>query len=410
MGKGTPIQWSDDTANPAMGCSGCELWNEITKTCYAGQLHIMRRNHPGFAKKFEIPELFPGRMVKAAQWADLKGKPRPDKPWLDGRPRLIFVSDMGDALSEGEVLDAEKRSLPDGVPFDYLRAEIIDVVVSPAGLRHRWLWLTKRPKRMAQFSEWLKKEHGIDWPLNLWAGTSITTNGTLPRVEDLLRVGGPGTIRFVSVEPLWEEVSLTPYLAKPGGLAWVLCGGESKQGDDPHEFKLEWARLLRDECAASGVPFFLKQVGNFATESGVPLDLKDGHGGDWNEWAPDLRVRQVPLAPAGAPVAGPPETTTAPKNGDVWSAERVREWSDNATAQARSAIRHLLAEPDGLSTHELNKRAAAASGGAIVGGVMAWATRQGLPSPLVRSRRAGQMVYRFASAEIRELFAEVLEL
>src|SRR3712207_7534850 len=43
---------------------------------------------------------FPGRMAEAALWSDLTGTDRPDKPWLNGMPRLIFISDMGDALSE----------------------------------------------------------------------------------------------------------------------------------------------------------------------------------------------------------------------------------------------------------------------------------------------------------------------
>lgn len=49
---------------------------------------------------------------------------------------------MGDALSQD-------------VPFDYLKQEIVDVAVSDDGSRHVWLWLTKRPRLMAEFSDWL---------------------------------------------------------------------------------------------------------------------------------------------------------------------------------------------------------------------------------------------------------------
>src|SRR5437667_9313219 len=102
MSEKTKIQWCDSTANPTMGCDGCELWNPKTgvRTCYAGMLHTRWPNHRGFAKDFLVPEMFPGRMEKAAAWPDLNGKDRPGSPWLDGLPRLIFISDMGDSLSK----------------------------------------------------------------------------------------------------------------------------------------------------------------------------------------------------------------------------------------------------------------------------------------------------------------------
>ena len=54
----------------------------------------------GYARNFDRPELHEGRIEKAAKWPVLNGKARMDKPWLDGLPRVIFISDMGDALVE----------------------------------------------------------------------------------------------------------------------------------------------------------------------------------------------------------------------------------------------------------------------------------------------------------------------
>jgi protein gp37 len=59
------------------------------------------------------------------------------------------------------------------VPFYYLQAEVIANATTPQGRRHRWLWLTKRPDRMAKFSNWLSRLK-ISWPTNLWAGTIVT--------------------------------------------------------------------------------------------------------------------------------------------------------------------------------------------------------------------------------------------
>lgn len=125
MSKVTDIQWCDSTVNPVMGCSGCELWNNDRHTCYAGQLHVRWPRHPGFSTDFLTPKLFPGRMADAARWSDLSGCKRPGKPWLDGLPRLIFVSDMGDSLSEKSAIDNEDEPVEGGaVPFSFLKAEI----------------------------------------------------------------------------------------------------------------------------------------------------------------------------------------------------------------------------------------------------------------------------------------------
>jgi protein gp37 len=281
MGKDSSIGWCDDTVNPAMGCDGCELWIRGAGSCYAAHLHATRgKSNKGFAPTFEQVTLFAGRTAKAARFADLRGTPRPEKPWLDGAPRMIFVSDMGDALSRA-------------VPFDYLKREIVDVITSEDGRRHVWLWLTKRTNRMAEFAASLR-EQGIEWPENLWPGTTITSQATIARARSLLRVGDERTTRFLSVEPQLDEIDFGELLAR---YQWVIQGGES--GKDARPFDIAWARKLRDECQGAGVAFFLKQLGAAPTENGRPLKLKDSHAGDWAEWPEDLRVREVPAALRG---------------------------------------------------------------------------------------------------------------
>ena len=296
----SPIQWCDGTVNPVMGCSGCELWDRddpAKKRCYAGVLHERRgRSNSGYSPQFETTKVFPGRMEKASRWRDLAGCEHPGKPWLNEARRMIFVSDMGDALSEGQTFGTGLEVLPErGVPFQFLKTEIIDVVTSERGQRHVWMWLTKRPRRMAKFATWLAAQ-GIAWPENLWVGTSITTRKTLHRIRELANVGNDQTTRFISVEPLFEEVSLANYFAELAGSWWVIIGGESKQSKlaEAHEFKLEWVRKLAAECKNANVPFFIKQLGRNPTCCGEHLRLKDAHGGDWSEWPIDLRVREIP--------------------------------------------------------------------------------------------------------------------
>ena len=276
MAKDTAIQWCDSTCNPSMGCDGCELWDKHRHTCYAGTLHETRgKKNKGFAPSFDKVTPFPGRMVEAAGWPDLRGAARPDKPWLDGSPRTIFVSDMGDSLSQA-------------ISFDYLRKEVVEVAESERGQRHTWQWLTKRPQRMAEFSAWLKGQ-GRQWPVNLWVGTSITSASSLARVAKLLCVGDETTTRFLSVEPQVEAVDLGEHLRQ---LDWIIQGGES--GRDARPFDLVWARTLLGQCRQVGVPYFLKQVGAVVHDQGQPITLRDSHGGDWSEWPEDLRVREIP--------------------------------------------------------------------------------------------------------------------
>lgn len=45
------------------------------------------------------------------------------------------------------------------------------------------------------------------------------------------------------------------------GIDWVICGGESGPGARP--MHADWARSLRDQCAAAGVPFLFKQWGEW---------------------------------------------------------------------------------------------------------------------------------------------------
>jgi protein gp37 len=275
MSQKTKIQWCDSTVNPTMGCDGCEIWGPQRKTCYAGTLHVrFGGSTPGYAPTFEDVTLYPGRMAEAAAWPDLCGKPRSDKPWLDGLPRSIFISDMSDALSAV-------------VPFEFLRDEVMAQVSSERGRRHRWLWLTKRPDRMAKFGGWLQKQD-IAWPPNLWAGTSVTSQATATRIDHLLRVGDAYTMRFLSVEPQVEPVDLTPWLSR---IDWILQGGESGRGARP--FDLSWADAMIAACRANGVALFIKQLGSHVTLNGDRVRFRDNHAGDWSEWPERLRVREM---------------------------------------------------------------------------------------------------------------------
>jgi len=268
--------------------------------CYAGRLHLVRGGNKGYAPAFETVTEFAAKCHDLARATDLKGKPRIGrsrktksgkvippihKTWLNGLPRLIFVSDMGDALSKDPKRNHEPDT-EDNYNFAFLKREIIDVAQSIKGSRHVWLWLTKRPGKMAHFSNQLHR-HNVEWPDNLVAMTSVTSRSTVNRVEKLKKVRSK--YKGVSVEPLWESINLNLE-----GIDWCIVGGES--GPSAKPFDLGWARSIRDDCAKTGTALFVKQLGKCPVENGQPLDLSDSHGGNWDEWPKDLQLRGIPEA------------------------------------------------------------------------------------------------------------------
>jgi protein gp37 len=141
------------------------------------------------------------------------------------------------------------------------------------------------PWRMAKFGEWLNKEHQLGWPDNLVAMTSVTKEGTVARARQLLEV--PARFRGLSVEPLWEDVTLPPE-----GIDWCIVGGQSGKGSKP--FDVAWIKSLHDQCKKSGMAFFVKLLGARPMSEDKPIDLQHEHGGDWNEWSPEYRIREFP--------------------------------------------------------------------------------------------------------------------
>ncbi len=256
-------------------------------TCYAAVQHLNKgqsldkeeyKGQPGYAPIFESVTQFPGRAAETAKLKDLLGCCEGRSTWKAGLPRLVFVSDMGDALSGlGQ--------------FPFLKQDLVPAITSEEGKRHLWLWLTKRPARMAEFSEQIG---GL--PENVCAMTTLTSadSENLKRLADLKKV--QAHMRGLSIEPLWERID--PKKLDLKGIDWVIVGGESGSGlNYTRPFALEWAEELRDHCRKKRVAFFMKQLGRNPTRNGEVFKLRDKHGGNWDEWPDEpLKVREFPKA------------------------------------------------------------------------------------------------------------------
>lgn len=118
------------------------------------------------------------------------------------------------------------------------------------------------------------------WP-NVWIGATICNqtefDRDVPKLRDM-----PAAVRFLSIEPMLSPIYCGDAFDEEGresggpagwiqtrerGIDWVICGGES--GPNARPMHPGWARSLRDQCAAAGVPFLFKQNGEWASVSEV---------------------------------------------------------------------------------------------------------------------------------------------
>ena len=238
----TGIEWTDDTWNPIAGCSvlspGCT-------NCYAmreagGRLRSSKK----FAGLTQPSKAGPVWTGEVRLW-----QPALDQPlrWL--KPRRIFVNSMSDLFHE---------ALPHGT----IRRVFEAMRDAP---QHTYQILTKRAARMRDFMQWWVMQHVEQPPANWWLGVSVEEQ---PRAEERIPplLETPAAVRWVSAEPLLGRVDLSYWLSpnrlidRPG-LDWVICGGES--GPRARPMHPDWARSLRDQCLAAGVPFLFKQWGEW---------------------------------------------------------------------------------------------------------------------------------------------------
>jgi protein gp37 len=276
--ENTNIEWCDHTFNPWQGCQkispGCA-------NCYAEANNA--RWNGGTA-----PNWGPGAprlRTSTAYWRQpivwdrnaaetAAGLPEGTAPH---RPR-IFCASLADWLD-------------DAVPVRW-RLDLLDIIRRTPHLD--WLLLTKRPQnfvplltmarheamtlsqtndtvlapRMATTAEWIHEWlHEIAVPANIWIGTSVEDQLRADeRAPALLNI--PAKVRFLSCEPLLGPVNLEREF-RDGGIHWVIAGGESGRSARP--MHPDWARGLRDNCTAAGVPFLFKQWGEFG-----PAPIGDG--------------------------------------------------------------------------------------------------------------------------------------
>lgn len=294
MSAESKIEWTDATWNPVRGCLRV---SEGCRNCYAeivaARLSGPGQPYEGFANRDNPKSKWTGKvaLIESALTLPLNWK----------KPKRIFVNSMSDLFHE---------SLPD---------EAIDKVFAVMALapQHTFQILTKRPERMMAYLSALRTLSGVAdavqpmrkdnravgplphldggerwWPLsNVWLGVSVEDQAAADsRIPHLLAT--PAAVRFLSCEPLLGPLHLRNFLVRGDdclrhvdpmaaallamgeengsawvrqAIDWVIVGGES--GRHVRPMHPDWARSLRDQCAAAGVPLFFKQWGSWAWAS-----------------------------------------------------------------------------------------------------------------------------------------------
>jgi protein gp37 len=304
MSDNSKIEWTDASWNPTTGCTkvspGCDH-------CYAETFAERWRGTPGhyYERGFDV-QLRLDKLDQPLRWK---------------KPRRIFVNSMSDLFHD---------DIPDDFIADVFATMALaerhtfQVLTKRHGrmrsLLNSWQFKVEVQRRAILIADrrnlnTISAAHATDpvgGPLrNVWLGVSVE-NQQWADIRIPALINTPAAVRWVSAEPLLGAMDLSRWLTdpyfnpsyrvarcgqqsshaphvmdygpdeprncpgtsgrvySPRHLNWVVVGGESGPGARP--MYPDWARSLRDQCTASGVPFFYKQAGQYTAAWGQPLD------------------------------------------------------------------------------------------------------------------------------------------
>ena len=299
LAKDTKIEWATHTFNPWEGCQkvgpGCDnCYAESRNARFAGGLAV--NWGPGA----------PRRRTSATNWR---------KPLAWNAAHEAFFAEHGHrqrvfCASLADWLDKE-------VAIEWL-VDLLDLIRTTPALD--WLLLTKRigiaNARLKEaglhcvsvgrndLAFWIMSWFDGRPPKNIWLGVTIVNQEEANRdITKLFSVSA--SKRFLSIEPLLGPVVLASCWINKGcgfgndedpaqsncfgcggygrghndqcawpsqKLDWVIVGGESGRGARP--MHPDWARSLRNQCKAAGVPFLFKQWGEWLPLDGMEPELR----------------------------------------------------------------------------------------------------------------------------------------
>lgn len=293
----TKIEWATKVWNPVTGCTpisaGCA-------NCYAKRMANRLKGRHGYdaADPFKVTIHTEDKFLEPLKWR---------------KPSNVFVCSMGDLFHKD-------------VPTLEIDKVFAIAAISP---KHNFMFLTKRPDRMATYfdtpakklaerwedviysmgisagddeidtvASFLHNICGLGWPLkNIWLGVSVEDQKAADdRIHYLNEISA--AVKFVSCEPLLSEINFEKSLGESlkwhaGGLknciSWVISGGET--GHNARPVHPDWIRSIRNQCDSGGIPFFFKGWGEFKNGSDY-INLKTSNhivltNGEFARWDND---------------------------------------------------------------------------------------------------------------------------
>ena len=318
MAGKSQIEWTEHTWNPIARCSGVSPGGSaMRQPLYAGLTRLSKGRAVWsdiMRQALDYELLAPLRRKTPTTYfvnsmSDLFHEAVPDE-WID---RVFAVMALAPQHTFQVLTKRSARMRAYFAGIDEMPDEPAarDALIEGAA---QAIWAARNPGKDP--SQWL----AVHMPLpNVWLGVSTERQQEADeRVPDLLAT--PAAVRFISAEPLLGPIDLkrwaptgrwgkspsgerifvpTYFMTKCEHCGWVgsseLCGVENSFGDDSDVYCAEchrsicaqdlpgldwvivggesgpgarpmhpdWARSLRDQCAAAGVPFFFKQWGEF---------------------------------------------------------------------------------------------------------------------------------------------------
>jgi protein gp37 len=251
--------WWDETWNPVGGCSpippGCD-------NCYAQQLAGTQQTahripiYLGTTDWLRGKPIYNGTITAHPPAHDDWMKPfrfrgAPNPLLGPGRPSLLWAGSMC------EIFHPKREKA------------ILDLIVGTLACSpHFGLLLTKQPRRMAAYFNAQPTDIQQRWRRKLLLGFSAENQAWFDvRWPPMRELAQQGWFIFVSIAPMLGPVRLPDDFRALGERCWVICSGE--EGKDARWMNPDWARHVRDQCAA-GIPFFMKQMSG---KRPIPDDL-----------------------------------------------------------------------------------------------------------------------------------------
>lgn len=213
------IEWADWSWNPVTGClHGCPY-------CYARDIAFsIYPEEVGF-----LPTLWPDRLTAPFNQAV------PNLATELVAQKNIFTCSMADLFGR------------------WVPKEWIQKVLSVAAANPQWnfLFLTKFPKRMAEF----------DLPANAWMGTTVDLQARVANAERAFEKVKAG-VRWLSIEPMLEPLKFS----RLDMFDWVVIGGASPSKKTPDGYPetpawnipIDWIADVHRQARAAGCAVYYK--------------------------------------------------------------------------------------------------------------------------------------------------------